>query len=91
MNWFCGTKKKVVDTKKKILSFLSNENYLCTDFETPIFTVWSNKYESLYKELLMNGIISEPCNIFLNLDEKFARIRINKDYDRIIEVLKKVL
>jgi len=91
MRCFGGTKKLVFDTKKKILSSLNKENYLHTDLETPIFTVWSDKHENLYKELLKNGIVSEPCNIFLNLDKKFARIRIAKDYEKIIEVLNKVL
>lgn len=58
------TNNLVVDTKKKILNSLNKENYLYTNFETPIFTVTSNKYDNLHHELLRNGIISEPCNIF---------------------------
>ncbi len=89
---FKKTNKMVIDAKKEILKNLNEENYLYTDLGTPIFTIKSNKYGNLYEELLRNGIIAEPCTNYLNLDEKFARIRITKEYNKIIiDILKKIL
>lgn len=59
--------------------------------ETPIFTVKSDKYDNLYKELMQEGISAENCNYFINLDNKYARIRINEDYEQLIKILKKLL
>ena len=38
-----------------------------------------------------NGRVSDPCNIFLNLNEQFARIRITKNNKKLIKILQKVL
>ena len=81
----------VKNAKIDILQALNEENYLYTDLETPIFTVTSSKYKNLYEELLKNGIVSEPCSIFLNLNEQFARIRITKNNKKLIKILQKVL
>ena len=37
------------------------------------------------------GIIAENCNYFINLDNTYARIRITKDYEKLIKILSKVL
>ncbi len=85
------TKSKVVEVNKKIYKELDKSNYLYTSIETPIFTIKSNKYENLSKELMNNGIIAENCDNFINLNGNYARIRITKDYEKLIKVLKQLL
>lgn len=59
--------------------------------ETPIFTIKTNKYKNLTRKLQEEGIISENCNYFINLDNKYSRIRINKDYEQLIKILSRIL
>lgn len=84
-------KKKTKKVKEKIINNLNNSNYLYTDFDTPILTVKSEKYANLYQELLKNGLLSEDCSQYINLSGKYARIRINKRYKKIVKILTKVL
>ena len=85
------TKQKTIEVNKKIYNAIKKENYLCTNIETPIFTIKTNKYDNLTKQLMKEGIIAENCSYFINLDNTYARIRINKDYEQIINTLKKIL
>lgn len=85
------TKLKTIEVNKKIYETLKKENYIHTSLETPIFTVKTNKYENLTKKLMEEGIIAENCSYFINLDSTYARIRINKDYERLIKILSKIL
>lgn len=85
------TKLKVVEVNKKIYQALKKENYLYTNIETPIFTIKSNKYQNLTKRLMKEGVISEDCGYFMNLDETYSRIRISNNYEKLIEILLKVL
>ncbi len=85
------TKKEVMEIKKKMLKVLKKENYLYTNFETPIFTIKSNKYENLSNELRKNGIIVENCITYLNLDSTYARIRIPKKWKKLLSILVNVL
>jgi histidinol-phosphate aminotransferase len=85
------TKNKTIEANKKIYQVLDKTNYLYTSIETPIFTIKSNKYENLTSELMKKGIISERCSHFFNLDDRYTRIRINKDYDKLIKILTQVL
>ena len=64
---------------------------LCTNIETPMFTIKTDKYDNLTKKLMEESIIAENCSYFINLDNTYARIRINKDYEQIINTLKKIL
>ena len=75
---------------ESLLSETSN-NYLYTNVETPIFTIKSEKHENLTNELIKKGVISENADNFLNLDSTYARIRIPKDYEKLIKILKQVL
>ena len=81
----------VRNVNMKIFNELSDNNYIYTDMKTPIFTVKTKKYKNLSRELRKNGIIAEDCCSYLNLDSSFSRIRINKDYEKLIKVLKKIL
>lgn len=90
-NKFEYTRIKTKKIKEKLCSELNPMNYLYTDKETPIFTIKSTKYKNLAKKLLEEGIIAEDCGIFINLDSSYARIRINKDYEKIIKILLSVL
>ncbi len=85
------TKQKVIDIKKKMLNALKEENYLYTDVRTPIFTVRSNKYENLSKELRNKGILTENCTTYLTLDSSYSRIRIPKEWKRLLSILVEVL
>lgn len=85
------TKIKTIDANKKLYQALKKENYIYTSVETPIFTVKTNKYENLTRKLLQGGIIAENCSYFINLDNTYARIRINKDYEKLIEILSRIL
>lgn len=85
------TKLKTVEINEKIYNSIKEENYIYTSTRTPIFTVKSNKYENLTKKLIEKGILAEGCGYFMNLDDTYARIRINKDYEKIIEVLSEIL
>ncbi len=84
-------KKIVIDANKKIFNNIDKNNYLHTNIETPIFTLKSDKYENLTNELLKKGIITETASNFINLDNRYARIRIPKDYENLIKILKQVL
>lgn len=85
------TKLKTIEINKEIYKVLKKEDYIYTDLETPIFTVKTKHKYDLYKKLREKGIIAENCNQFINLDSTYARIRITKDYKRLIKVLLEVL
>lgn len=85
------TKQKIREVNQKIYKAISKENYLCTNIETPIFTIKTDKYDNLTKQLMEEGIIAENCSYFINLDKTYARIRITKDYEQIINILSKIL
>lgn len=84
------TKIKVIEANKKIYSNLEKDNYLYTSIETPIFTLKTDKEVNLKKELLNNNVLVEDGNNFINLNEKYARIRINKEYEKLIKILKNI-
>ena len=88
---FEETKQKTISAKKYIFNKLPNSNFIYSDIETPIFTVRTNTYNNLTKELIKVGIIAEDCSNFINLDSSFARIRINSDYKKLTELLLKIL
>ena len=85
------TKQKTIEVNQKIYKAIKKENYLCTNIETPIFTIKTDKYDNLTSKLMEEGIVAENCNYFINLDNTYARIRITKDYEQIINTLKKIL
>ena len=85
------TKSMVVEAKEKICNRIKKENYIYTSIDIPIFTIKSDKYENLTKKLLEEGIIAENCSYFINLDSTYARLRINKDYEKVIEILIRIL
>ena len=85
------TKQKVKEIKKKMLKALRPENYLCTSIETPIFTVKSDKYDNLSNQLRKRGIIDENCVTFLNLDSRYARVRIPREWKRLLSILVDIL
>lgn len=85
------TKAKTIEINEKIYNSIKKENYICTNTRTPIFTVKSDKYGNLTRKLIEDGIVSESCGYFVNLDNRYARIRINKDYEKIIKVLSQIL
>ena len=84
-------KDKVLEINKKIYRKLKPENYLYTNIETPIFTIKSNKYENLSKELRKRGIIAEDCSTFLNLNSNFARLRIPRNWEKLLSILSEIL
>lgn len=88
---FENTKLKVIEANQEIYKSLKKEDYIYTNVETPIFTVKTNKYDNLFDKLIEYGILAEDCSYFMNLDNTYARIRVNKDYKKLIEILSKVL
>lgn len=84
-------KQEVKEIKKKILNDLRLKDYLYTSIETPIFTVKSDKYENLSKQLRKRGIIAENCTTFLNLDSRYARVRIPKEWKKLLSILVDIL
>ena len=80
-------KQEVMGIKKKMLKALRPENYLYTSIETPIFTLKSDKYENLSNQLRKRGIIAENCINFLNLDSRYARVRIPKEWEKLLSIL----
>lgn len=85
------TKLKVIEANQKLYKALKEENYIYTSIETPIVTIKSDKYNDLTKKLMGEGIIAENCSYFINLDSTYSRIRINKDCDKLINILTKIL
>lgn len=81
----------MVEANKEILGKLNKDNYLYTSLETPIFTIKSNKYENLTDELIKRGVITENTSNFINLNSQYARIRIPRDYEKLIKILVQVL
>lgn len=90
-NKFEDTKLQTVKVNKQIYKTLKKENYIYTSAETPILTIKTDKYKDLTKKLMEEGIIAESCGYFINLDDTYARIRINKDYEKLIEILSRIL
>lgn len=88
---FLHTKEEIREIKKQVLKALKKENYLYTNLKTPIFTIHSNKYKNLAKKLLEEGIIAENCKYFEGLDATYARVRIPREYEQLIEVLSRIL
>ena len=84
------TKENVIEANKKIYAILDEKEYLYTSIETPIFTLKSNKDVDLMHVLLANNIIAESGENFMNLDKRFARIRINRDIEKMIDILSKI-
>lgn len=85
------TKLKTVEINQTIYKTLRKENYICTNIETPIFVIKTDKYDNLTNKLMDEGIIVENCSYFINLDNTYARIRITKDYEQLIKILSKIL
>ena len=85
------TKLKTMTVNEKIYKALKAEDYIYTSLETPIFTIRTDKYENLTKKLSEKGMIAESCGYFINLDDHYVRIRIHKDYEKIIKILLEVL
>lgn len=85
------TKLKTVEINQAIYKTLKKENYISTNVETPIFTLKTDKYDNLTNKLMEEGIIAENCSYFINLDNTYARIRITKDYEKLIKILSKIL
>ena len=86
-----NTKEKVIRINKTIQRNLNPSDYLYTDLNTPILTIKSDKYNNLSYELRKNGILAEDCSTFINLDSRYARIRIPREWEKLLEVLKNVL
>lgn len=85
------TKLKTVEINQAIYKTLKKENYISTNVETPIFTLKTDRYDNLTNKLMEEGIIAENCSYFINLDNAYARIRITKDYEKLIKILSKIL
>lgn len=85
------TKKSVQDNKEKLINFLNDKDFLYTDVHTPILTIYSNKYSHLANKLLEYNVISESCEGFNNLNSMYTRIRIPKETDSLIEILKNII
>lgn len=85
------TKAKIIEAKEKMCSAIAKDNYLYTNMETPIFTIKTNKYDDLTQKLKEEGIISEDCSYFINLNNTYSRIRINKNYDKVIKIMSRIL
>lgn len=86
---FKRTKEMVKEAKTKILSELKMGSYLHTNIETPIFTIKSSMDKDLQKELSKQNVIVESGLNFINLDKNYARIRINREYEKLSKILKK--
>lgn len=86
-----STKQKIAEINKKIYDNLKPNNYLYTNIETPIFTITSNKYENLSNELRKKGLVTENCDTFINLDSSYARVRIGKDWKKMLVILQETL
>ena len=86
-----NTKQKTILAKQYIFNNLPANNLIYSNVETPIFTIKTDKYKDLSKELINSGIIPESCCNFINLDGTFARIRINNEYKKLTDILLKVL
>lgn len=85
------TKQKIKEVNQKIFDSINLDNYLYTNIETPIFTIRTNKYDNLTKQLMKENIIVENCSYFTNLDNTYARIRITKNYEKLIKILSRIL
>jgi len=81
------TRDKVIEVKKEILSNI--DDYLYTSIQTPIF-VMHKEGINLAETLLKKGVLVEKGTNFQNLDNSYARIRINKDYKELINILKTI-
>lgn len=83
------TIEKTKKVKSKILSSIHKLKILETDIQVPIFTaVCQNKDINLYKLMRSYGI--NTSSGFLNLGENSVRIRIPKEDEKLIELLKKM-
>lgn len=81
---------EIKETKKKFLEEikdLKNVEILNTSLETPIFTIKIEGCKDLKQEFLNNNILVESCNEFEGLDKSFVRIRVGKEYKKLIEVI----
>jgi len=55
------------------------------------FCFRKDKYDNLSKVLKENGILSENCSIFTNLDSRYARIKIPKEWRKLLSTLERIL
>ncbi len=85
------TKQKIKEVNQKIFDSISIDHYLYTNVETPIFTVRTDKYDNLTKQLMKENITVENYSYFTNLDNTYARIRITKNYEKLIKILSRIL
>ncbi|HBV66813.1 MAG TPA: hypothetical protein DEF04_00505 [Clostridiales bacterium] len=83
------TIEKTKKVKSKILTSIHKLKILETDIQVPIFTaVCQNKDINLYKLMRSYGI--NTSSGFLNLGDNSVRIRIPKEAEELIELLKKM-
>ena len=82
---------KIRELKEYFLSHISKNKVLYTSSETPIFTIYSDKYPNLQKELIKNQLFAESCGLFNGLNEKYVRIRVSLEKEKILDIVNKVL
>ena len=85
------TLKEIRNLKEYFLSTILNGNILNTSPMTPIFTIYSEKYDNLQNELLKNKLLVESCSFFEGLNGQYVRIRVSKEKEKIVNILNEVL
>ncbi len=92
-NLFYKGLEQVKESKKYILEEIKkNKNIylLYTNIETPIFTIKVENCTDLKKEFKRNKILVESCSEFEGLNQSFVRIRVVKEYEKVIEAIKNI-
>lgn len=81
-----ASKKKIKENKAKFIKFASKDYIVsATHLEVPIITVGTKKEVDFYSELLKVGILPTAGADFRNLNERFVRLRIPRDVNKLIK------
>ncbi|WP_411681572.1 pyridoxal phosphate-dependent aminotransferase [Clostridium thailandense] len=82
---------KIKDAKSRLIGECSKIKILETSLETPIMLMMHpNKEVDLYKAFMKNNVVTESGQCFIGLRKNFVRLRVPRNIDALIEVVKKI-
>lgn len=82
---------RMKEAKSRLINECSKIKVLETSLETPIMLMMHpNKEVDLYKLFMENNVVTESGECFIGLGKNFVRLRVPKDIDALIKVVKNI-
>ena len=85
------SRSKIRENKERIIKAFS-KSYIIpeTNLDVPIFTLGSNLNINLYEELVKIGVLTVAGNDFTGIEDRFVRLRVPIEVDRLIKRLNEI-